>query len=210
MNNDYLSNNHTEIDLESRNINLPSDSDAKRKIIQSQRPASIYDEPNQWLQLKGDPAIRGGLFNQQRVESLMDQQMNQAMQKINELILYHGVFQINLHFSSSRATVWFTNSPHKYRLLDSTMLIQSDLLLTYPIQYYPDEAKIKQEEIDKILGVFRKLRLIDDIIYLRSASINIFNGLVSLTFSCDGSHYLPHTDLLNPEHNFWKNETGYC
>ena len=31
----------------------------------------IYQQPDQWMQVKGDPAIRSGLFNQQRVESPM-------------------------------------------------------------------------------------------------------------------------------------------
>ncbi|NOX10139.1 MAG: hypothetical protein GXP22_11780 [Gammaproteobacteria bacterium] len=141
---------------------------------------------------------------------MMDQQINLVMKNISALIQYHGAFQMNLHFSSSRATVWFTKSPLKYRLLDNAMLTRASLLHTYPDQPYPNEAKINAEEIDSILEIFCKLRLIDDVIYLRSASINIFNGLVSLTFSCDGSHYMPHTDLLNPEHTFWKNETGYC
>ncbi|QLQ30473.1 MAG: hypothetical protein HZT40_01295 [Candidatus Thiothrix singaporensis] len=31
----------------------------------------IYEEPSQWRQIKGDPAIRGGLFLQERVESII-------------------------------------------------------------------------------------------------------------------------------------------
>ncbi len=29
----------------------------------------LYEQPKQWVQLKGDPAIRAGLFNQERVEA---------------------------------------------------------------------------------------------------------------------------------------------
>jgi hypothetical protein len=35
------------------------------------------------------------------------------------------------------------------------------------------------------------------------ASINIFNGMVSLTFSCDGSHYMPHDEFLAKDTSFW-------
>ena len=174
------------------------------EIDQLPHTASIYDEPEQWKQLKGDPAIRGNLFSQTRVDGAMDREMDVVMQQVEMLILHHGVFQINLHFSSNRTTVWFTASPLKYRLLDTDMLTQPDLSLNYPIQKYPQDSKIKESQIAKILEIFHQLRISDDVIYLRSATINIFNGLISLTFSCDGTHYLPHTDLLNPDHNFWK------
>ena len=48
------------------------------------------------------------------------------------------------------------------------------------------------------------VRLADEVIYLRSGSLNIFNGMVSLNFSCDGSHYLPYRDFLDRESPFWR------
>ena len=39
--------------------------------------------------------------------------------------------------------------------------------------------------------------------YLRTASINIFNGMVSLTFSCDGSHYMRYDEFLAKGAAFW-------
>ena len=35
------------------------------------------------------------------------------------------------------------------------------------------------------------------------ASINIFNGMVSLTFSCDGSHYMHYGEFLGKGTAFW-------
>jgi hypothetical protein len=78
----------------------------------------LYRQPEQWLQLKGDPAIRGGLFYQQRVESLMDTQIDGVLDLVSELILAHGAFHAKLHFSSSRATLWFLDYPYRYRVLD--------------------------------------------------------------------------------------------
>jgi len=49
----------------------------------------------------------------------------------------------------------------------------------------------------------RALRLSDETIYLRTASINIFNGLISLTFSCDGSHYMRYDEFLGKNTSFW-------
>ncbi|MCW9057570.1 MAG: hypothetical protein OQL11_01660 [Gammaproteobacteria bacterium] len=49
----------------------------------------------------------------------------------------------------------------------------------------------------------RYLREVDPNIYLRMASINLFNGLISLTFPCDGSHYMPHGEFLLKDRSFW-------
>ncbi|MDZ7662276.1 MAG: hypothetical protein U5J94_07790 [Thiohalophilus sp.] len=44
------------------------------------------------MQIKGDPAIRGGLFLQQRAESLMDQRIDEVLPLVTELVEVHGVF----------------------------------------------------------------------------------------------------------------------
>jgi hypothetical protein len=49
----------------------------------------------------------------------------------------------------------------------------------------------------------RQLRLVDETLYLRSASINIFNGMISLTFSCDGTHYMSWSEFLDKDMSFW-------
>ena len=41
---------------------------------------------------------------------------------------------------------------------------------------------------------------------LRSASINIMNGMLGLTFSCDGSHYMPVAEFLEKNLGFWIGE----
>ncbi|MBS0311894.1 MAG: hypothetical protein JSR88_11220, partial [Proteobacteria bacterium] len=50
---------------------------------------------------------------------------------------------------------------------------------------------------------FRDLRFMDETIYLRSGTLNIFNGIVGLTFSCDGSHYMPWNEFLDKRVEFW-------
>jgi len=47
------------------------------------------------------------------------------------------------------------------------------------------------------------LRLIDTTIHLRTASINIFSGMISLTFPCDGPHYMRHDEFLARGAAFW-------
>ena len=35
------------------------------------------------------------------------------------------------------------------------------------------------------------------------STINIFNGMLSLTFSCDGSHYMHYKEFLEKGVTFW-------
>jgi hypothetical protein len=164
----------------------------------------VYREPNRWRQLRGDPAIRGSLFEQQRVESLMDRNMDEVLPVIEELVTESGVFHCKIHFSSSRATIWLMDDPFRYRLLGYDALADPDVCLAYPHRDYPVDAAIPAKHIRPILNGFRRLRYADEIIYLRSGSLNIFNGMVSLNFSCDGSHYLPHNEFLDPQSPFWQ------
>ena len=62
---------------------------------------------------------------------------------------------------------------------------------------------VTEQEIGNILKAMSQLRLADETIYLRSATINIFNGLISLTFSCDGSHYMSWNEFLDKDMSFW-------
>jgi hypothetical protein len=78
----------------------------------------VYRQPEQWMQIKGDPAIRGGLFMQQRIDSAMDQRIDEVLDLVVELVEVHGVFHAKLHFSSSRATLWLLDDPLRYRILD--------------------------------------------------------------------------------------------
>jgi hypothetical protein len=58
----------------------------------------------------------------------------------------------------------------------------------------------------EVLQEFKALRFADETIYLRSASINIMNGMLGLTFSCDGSHYMPVEEFIEKNLGFWVGE----
>mgnify|MGYP000376201082 CR=1 FL=1 len=163
----------------------------------------LYTEPGKWHQIKGDPAIRGTVFQQTRVESVLDRNIDQAMSILEELIVERGMFQGALHFSSSRATIWVVDDPYRYRILQSDALSDPDICLAYPRRPYPADAEIPADRISAVLKGLKSLRFADDTIYLRLASINIFNGLISLTFSCDGSHYMPYSEFLEKDTAFW-------
>lgn len=165
--------------------------------------STLYHEPEGWRQVKGDPAIRSTLFQQSRTESPMDRNMAVALSILEELLTERGVFQCQIHFSSSQATIWTIDDPMRYRILDHEVLTDPDICLVYPPRAYPDDATIPPEDIERILRAMQALRTVDTTIYLRTASVNVVNGMVSLTFSCDGSHYMRYDEFLAKGPAFW-------
>ncbi|MGM0813839.1 hypothetical protein [Thioalkalivibrio sp.] len=168
----------------------------------------LYEESTEWRQIKGDPSIRGTVFLQTRTDSLMDRDMDSVLSVLEELFSERGVFQCVLHFSSSRATVWTLEDPYRYRILTHDALSEPDTCLAFPRMPYPDTALMPAEAIPEILENLKALRFADETVYLRSSSINLFNGMISLTFSCDGSHYMTWKEFLDRSVGFWLGDTG--
>ena len=165
---------------------------------------SLYAESASWRQVKGDPAIRGTLFAQSRFDSPLDHHIDDVLALVEELIVAHGVFHLKLHFSSSRATVWTLDDPYRYRILTVDDLLDPDIAFAYPQHPYPEDAELPAHAVQPILQTFRRLRFMDDTVYLRAATINLFNGIINLTFSCDGSHYMPWREFLDKDLGFWE------
>jgi hypothetical protein len=163
----------------------------------------LYDESGHWRQVRGDPSIRGTVFLQSRAESAMDRNMTQAMSILEELLTERGVFQAVVHFSSSQAIVWTVDDPFRYRILDQDALADPDVCLAYPRRRYPSDARIPRASVGPVLECLKELRRADDTFYLRSSSLNLFNGIVSVTFSCDGSHYMHYDEFLQKNTAFW-------
>lgn len=163
----------------------------------------LYSEPSRWRQLKGDPAIRGHVFQQCRIQSRLDEHIDMILPVFEELATENGVFHFKIHFSSSRATLWLLDDPYRFQLLEFDDLADPDVCLAFPHKTYPPDAVVPQEQIRPILDTFKHLRFADETIYLRSGSLNIFNGIVGLNFSCDGSHYIPAEQFLARDSEFW-------
>lgn len=157
----------------------------------------------EWKQIKGDPSIRNGLFQQTRSNSVMDSNIDKVLSVTEKLVVEQGVFHIKLHFSSSRATLWLYNDPYRYRIHLLQELMSPEVSLLYAKTEYPENSVVDASVISRILAVFKKLREVDETIYLRAGSINIINGLVGLNFSCDGSHYMPAEEFLDKNIDFW-------
>lgn len=163
----------------------------------------FYEDPGRWRQIKGDPAIRGQVFQQCRIQSRLDENIDLVLPVVEELVSENGAFHCKVHFSSSRATLWFLEDPYRYQILEFDDLVDPDICLAYPHHPYPHDAVIPQSSIRPILDTFRHLRFQDETIYLRAGSINVFNGIVGLNFSCDGSHYIPFDQFLAQDSEFW-------
>ncbi len=167
------------------------------------REEKMYEEPRQWRQIKGDPAIRSGLFLQQRAESLMDSKLDDVMTILEELMLEHGVYHCQIHYSSSRVTIWHEDDPYIYRILTMDELSNTEICLAYPNRPYFKRNIVPREDVIKVFKQFSALRFADETIYLRSGSLNLVNGFIGLNFSCDGTHYLTYDDFLSRGLDFW-------
>ena len=163
----------------------------------------IYEEPSQWRQIKGDPVIRDGLFLQERVDSLMDQHIDNVLSVHEALMADQGVYHFQIHFSSSRSTIWHSDDPYIYRILTMDELSDTEICLAYPQRPYFERSIVPVSDISKILKLFKALRFADETVYLRSGSLNIVNGKIGLNFSCDGTHYLNYDEFLNKGLDFW-------
>jgi hypothetical protein len=152
---------------------------------------------NQWRQIKGDPEIRSNLFHQTRVKSSMDQSIDIVHAITTELLAELGVFHVKIHYASSRATIWTHDDPYNYRVHVLDEIISPNICLLYPKKKYPETAKVPVYQIKEVLDNFHYLRFMDSNLYLKTGSINIMNGMVGLTFSCDGNHYLSVSEFLS-------------
>jgi len=167
------------------------------------RDTKLAIPPLHWRQFRGDPAVRGTLFMQSRVQSLFDDHIDEALHTISNLMCNHGIFHSKIHFASGRCSFWLLDDPYNYRIHTVEEMIDPELCLAYPLHAYPDEAKVPANRIWPAMHQFVRLRFADETIYLRSASINIMNGMVGLTFSCDGSHYMSVDEFLDKSLDFW-------
>lgn len=171
--------------------------------------AALDNQPESgWRQIRGDPAIRGNLFQQNRIESPMDRHIDDTHSILAELMSVRGIFHVKVHYSSSRATLWMYKDPYRYRVHVLHEILDPTICLVFKTDLYPPEAVVDAADIAAIFQRFRDLRMADDTIYLRSASLNIINNLVSLTFSCDGTYYMSADDFLSRPESFWFGEVS--
>ncbi|MGW8228324.1 MAG: PDC sensor domain-containing protein [Gammaproteobacteria bacterium] len=164
---------------------------------------AVISQPGAWKQFKGDPAIRGTLFMQERAISAMDKVLDEVMEIITDLMQHHGIFHTKIHFSSSRASFWSVDDPFDYTIHLVDEITNPDRCLAYPRRKLHQRVQVSEPDIAQVLSLFKALRHADETIYLRSASFNVINGMVGLTFSCDGSHFLHYQEFIDKDTDFW-------
>jgi len=165
--------------------------------------------PDRWFQVKGDPSVRAFLFQQERVQSLFDERLDEVHHIIHALLTQKGVFHLKTHYSSSQLTCWFFDDPFHYRIYVRDEVLADGFLDGFPdLSYEGRKPLIASHQIDPALAEFRRLRLTDSNIYLRNASMNRMNGMIGMTFSCDGSHYIDYETFFAKLEHFGTPECG--
>ena len=156
-----------------------------------------------WAQYKGDPSIRSTVFMQQRTHSHFDQRLDRVIYIVYILLRKHGIFHIQIDFSSSRLVIWSIDTPFEFQVLSIDELFSNQITRIYEKQPYPGDALVPEDTIMDVMAQFKLLRQADETIYLRSATLNIINGTVGLTFSCDGYHLMSVKEFLSKDIQFW-------
>ena len=159
--------------------------------------------PQKWLQVKGDPSVREFLFQQSRVESLFDSAIDRIHDIVRVLLTRKGAFHVKIHYSSSQLTCWFSDDAYRYRVY-----VREEVLAEGFIEQFRDapldhlQPVIDTDDVSAILKEFSRLRTTDETIYLRNGSINRINGMIGMTFSCDGAHYIDHKTFFEKLESF--------
>lgn len=156
-----------------------------------------------WQQFRGDPAIRNSVFSQQRVMSYLDQHIDEILYVITCLFQNYGVFHLQIDFSASRVTIWSIENPYEFNILTVDELLSPELYEKLPRQTYPVEAITASGTLPIVLAQMKSLRQADEMLYLRSAMLNVITGTIGLTFSCDGFHVMSVNEFLQKDLNFW-------
>ncbi len=151
-------------------------------------------------QLSNGPASHG---RPSRVISSVDDNIDYLTYVLITLMQEHGVFQAQIHFTSARCVLWSIDNPFHYQPHTVEELMMPELFIQYPKQTYIRQANTDQENIPLVMAQIKALREGNDTNYLRSASLNIINNLVSLTFVSDGTQYIAAGEFLNRELPYW-------
>ena len=159
--------------------------------------------PQRWLQIKGDPSVRSFLFQQERVESLFDNNIDRLHQILLRLYREKGMFHSKIHYSSSQLTCWFARDPFCYEKYVREEIFADGFADRFPDSDYAGRKPlIEGTEISLVLNEFRRLRLTDETLYLRNGAINLINGMINMSFSCDGTHYIDHKTFFDRLESF--------
>lgn len=135
--------------------------------------------------------------------SAADQHIDSLVSILTTLIQEHGVFHCSLHFERACVGLWSLDDPFDYQVYSIADVLKPELFLRYPKRSYERQLQLAHDKVPQVLSQLKALRQADDTIYLHSGSVNIVNGRISLTFSCDDTQYLDADEFLNHELTHW-------
>jgi hypothetical protein len=159
--------------------------------------------PERWLQIKGDASVRAQLFEQQRTPSLFDDAIDRLHEIVVGLLTRRGVFHLKIHYSSSQITCWFARDPFCYEKYVREAVFDAGFLERFPDADYAGKISLlNATDIRRLLDEFKRLRMTDQTVYLRNAAVNLINGMINMSFSCDGTHYIDYKTFLAKLDNF--------
>lgn len=143
------------------------------------------------MQIKGDPSIRAQLFNQTRAESIFDASIDRVHGIVRELLARKGVFHAKIHYSSNQITCWFARDPFCYEKFVGDEVLKEGFVERFPDSDYAGRVPvIDDDHVARLLEEFKRLRLTDETVYLRNGAVNLINGMINMSFSCDGTQYI--------------------
>ena len=176
--------------------------ETKPQLIRENKTGSGKMEQH-WLQVRGDPAVRSFVFQQQRVESLFDIHINELHAVVQQLLCMRGIFHAKIHYSSNQLPCWEYHDPYRYRVFVGEEVFHPNFLEQFGKVLSIERPVVPSPAIGEILVVFKRLRFQDNTIYLRNASINRINGTIGVVFSCDGSHYIDYEAFYSTVELLW-------
>jgi hypothetical protein len=147
--------------------------------------------PARWVQIKGDPSIRAQLFNQTRVESMFDASIDRVHGILRQMLARKGVFHAKIHYSSNQLTLWFARDPFCYEKYVGAEVLADGFIERFPDSDHAGRVPVIDDaHVARLLDEFKRLRLTDETVYLRNGAVNLINGMINMSFSCDGTQYL--------------------
>ncbi|MHB1950521.1 MAG: hypothetical protein ACYCQK_03505 [Acidiferrobacteraceae bacterium] len=159
-----------------------------------QEPRRDHRASGTGLQVRGDPSVREFLFQQTRVDSEFDRRIDPLLATVTRLLRESRLFHVIIHFSSNQLTCWPNADPCRYQVhLGASVLSPAFADRFHPVPLGPPMIPLSQ--IPAVLSEFKRLRFKDPNIYLRNGSLNLANGIIGMSFSCDGSHYLTYDEF---------------
>lgn len=163
--------------------------------------------PEKWLQIKGDPSVRAFLFQQTRIDSQFDLDLDRIHQIVSTLLTRKGAFHVKVHYSSNQLTCWFADDAYRYRVFVLDEVLSEGFLDNFRDSTIDHlQPLIDEDNLQSILDEFKHLRTADKTIYIRNGSINRVNGIIGMNFSCDGAHYIDHKTFFEKLETFGRGE----